>query len=32
MGKIPAIEHDSHVISESGAIIAYLADVFRRRT
>ncbi|WP_343207375.1 hypothetical protein RMS29_016065 [Agrobacterium rosae] len=26
------MEHDSHVISESGAIIAYLADVFRRRT
>lgn len=28
IGKIPAIEHDGHVISESGAIIAYLADVF----
>lgn len=28
IGKIPAIEHDGQVISESGAIIAYLADVF----
>lgn len=28
IGKIPAIEHDGHVISESGAIIAYLAEVF----
>jgi glutathione S-transferase len=28
IGKIPALEHDGHVITESGAIIAYLADVF----
>ncbi|UHS62863.1 glutathione S-transferase family protein [Agrobacterium vaccinii] len=28
IGKIPAIEHDGRVISESGAIIAYLADIF----
>lgn len=28
IGKIPAIEHNGRIISESGAIISYLADVF----
>ena len=28
MGKIPAIEHDGRVVTESGAIVAYLAETF----
>ncbi len=28
MGKVPAIKHDGHVITECAAICAYLADVF----
>lgn len=28
IGKIPALEHNGRVITESGAIIAYLADAF----
>jgi glutathione S-transferase len=28
MGKVPAIEHDGHVVTEVAAICAYLADVF----
>ncbi len=28
MGKVPAIKHRSHIITESAAICAYLADVF----
>jgi glutathione S-transferase len=28
MGKVPAIKHRGHVITESAAICAYLADVF----
>ncbi|HVI04757.1 MAG TPA: glutathione S-transferase family protein [Sphingomicrobium sp.] len=28
MGKVPAIKHREHVITESAAICAYLADVF----
>lgn len=28
MGKIPAIVHDGRVVTESGAIIAYLAEAF----
>jgi glutathione S-transferase len=28
IGKIPAIEHNGHVVTESGAICAYLADAF----
>jgi len=28
IGKVPAIEHDGSIVTESGAIIAYLADVF----
>lgn len=28
IGKIPAIEHNGRIISESGAIISYLAEVF----
>ncbi|HEX2803639.1 MAG TPA: glutathione S-transferase family protein [Sphingomicrobium sp.] len=28
MGKVPAIKHDGHVVTECAAICAYLADVF----
>jgi len=28
MGKVPAIKHDNHVVTECAAICAYLADVF----
>jgi glutathione S-transferase len=28
MGKVPAIRHDGKVVTESAAIVAYLADVF----
>lgn len=28
MGKVPAIKHGEHVVTESAAICAYLADVF----
>ena len=28
MGKVPAIKHDGHVVTEVAAICAYLADVF----
>ena len=28
MGKVPAIVHDGRIVTESGAICAYLADVF----
>jgi glutathione S-transferase len=28
MGKVPAILHDGHVVTEAGAICAYLADAF----
>jgi glutathione S-transferase len=28
MGKVPALDHDGHVVTEGGAIIAYLADAF----
>jgi glutathione S-transferase len=28
MGKVPAIKHDGHVVTEAAAICAYLADVF----
>lgn len=28
IGKVPAIEHDGHVVTESGAICAYLAETF----
>jgi glutathione S-transferase len=28
MGKVPAIKHNGHVVTESAAICAYLADVF----
>jgi len=28
MGKVPALEHDGKVVTESGAICAYLADAF----
>ncbi|HEY4071242.1 MAG TPA: glutathione S-transferase family protein [Sphingomicrobium sp.] len=28
MGKVPAIKHHDHVVTESAAICAYLADVF----
>ena len=28
MGKVPAIKHRGHVVTESAAICAYLADVF----
>jgi glutathione S-transferase len=28
MGKVPAIRHDGHVVTECAAICAYLADVF----
>lgn len=28
MGKVPAIAHDGHVVTEAAAICAYLADVF----
>ncbi len=28
MGKVPAIKHNSHVVTETAAICAYLADVF----
>ncbi|HEX3423469.1 MAG TPA: glutathione S-transferase family protein [Sphingomicrobium sp.] len=28
MGKVPAIRHHNHIITESAAICAYLADVF----
>lgn len=28
MGKVPAIKHNDHVVTESAAICAYLADVF----
>lgn len=30
MGKVPAIVHDGHVVTEAAAICLYLADVFRR--
>lgn len=28
IGKVPAIDHDGHVVTESAAIIAYLAETF----
>ena len=28
MGKVPAVKHDGHVVTEAAAICAYLADVF----
>ena len=28
MGKVPAIKHEGHVVTEAAAICAYLADVF----
>lgn len=28
MGKVPALQHNDHIITETAAIIAYLADVF----
>ena len=28
MGKVPAVKHDGHVVTEVAAICAYLADVF----
>jgi glutathione S-transferase len=31
MGKVPAIKHNGHVVTECAAICAYLADAFRRR-
>ena len=30
MGKVPAIKHNGHVVTECAAICAYLADVFRQ--
>ncbi len=31
MGKVPAIVHDGHVVTEAAAICAYLADAFPER-
>src|SRR5689334_16364533 len=28
LGKVPAIKHDGHIVTECAAICAYLADVF----
>lgn len=28
MGKVPALEHNGHIITETAAICAYLADIF----
>ena len=30
MGKVPALQHDGHVVTETAAICAYLADAFPR--